>query len=180
MNPHYHHTPYPDLNSPHSPISDGMPNNYHGHGGPLGGPPNGHMMNSHHEHLHSHPAFTGGPLSHHGNGPNSLQNYHHHHHHHLINHNSHNNGNNTGNSNQPHVNMICAACGQTIKDRWVYKAVDRHWHQQCLKCACCNANLTEQGSCFTKENMILCKTDYLRYVFIFLLFYFHFLKNRCF
>lgn len=166
MNPHYHHSPYSNLNSPHSPNSDGVPA-YHGHGGPQGGPPNGHVMNSHHEHMHQHPAFTGGPIPHHGNGPNSLQNYlhHHHHHHHLINHNSNNNssnGNNSNNGNEPPMNVVCAACGNYIRDRWIFKALDRHWHNHCLKCHHCGEFLADKGSCFTKRNMILCKNDYVR------------------
>lgn len=164
MNPHYHHPPYPDLNSPHSPNSDGGPSNYHGHGGPQGGPPNGHIMNSHHEHMHSHPAFTGGSLSHHGNGPNSMQNYHHHRpHQHLINHSSNNdNVNNTNNSNHSAV-YICTICGNVIKDRWVFQVLNRAFHHDCLKCQCCGAYLVEMGqSCFTRDNMMLCKNDYIR------------------
>lgn len=166
MNPHYHHPPYPDLNSPHSPNSDGVPTSYHGHT-PTSGPPNGHIMGSHHEHLHSHPAYTGGPINHHGNGPNSLNNYHHHQHyqHFLNNSSSNNNSNNNNNNsnNQNQINAVCAGCGNKIMDRFLLKAMERHWHHSCLKCSICQRYLADMGSTFfTKDNLILCKSDYVK------------------
>lgn len=45
------------------------------------------------------------------------------------------------------------------------KAVDRYWHEDCLKCTCCDCRLGEVGSTlYTKGDLILCKRDYLRYV----------------
>ncbi len=164
MNPHYHHPPYPDLNSPHSPSSDGMPGSYHGHT-PSGGPPNGHIMGGHHEHIRSHPAYAGGQLNHHGSGPNSLSNYHHHHHyHHFLNNNSNNNNsNNNGSSNQNSMSAVCAGCNSKIMDRYLLKAMDQHWHHRCLKCQVCQRTLADMGSsCFNKDNMILCKADYFQ------------------
>lgn len=52
-----------------------------------------------------------------------------------------------------------------IAERYLLSAIDKFWHHTCLKCTCCGATLADLGgSCFTKGNMILCKTDYSRYV----------------
>ena len=38
------------------------------------------------------------------------------------------------------------------------------WHEDCLKCGCCDARLGEVGhSLYTKGNLLLCKRDYLRW-----------------
>ena len=58
----------------------------------------------------------------------------------------------------------CAACHKVIRERYLLKALDQLWHEDCLKCACCDCRLGEVGSTlFTKANLILCKRDYLRY-----------------
>jgi hypothetical protein len=37
------------------------------------------------------------------------------------------------------------------------------WHEDCLKCGCCDCRLGEVGhSLYTKGNLLLCKRDYLR------------------
>ena len=47
--------------------------------------------------------------------------------------------------------------------RYLLKALDMYWHEDCLKCGCCDCRLGEVGSTlFTKGNLILCKRDYLR------------------
>ncbi|CAG2168496.1 unnamed protein product [Oppiella nova] len=57
----------------------------------------------------------------------------------------------------------CAACHKAIRERYLLKALDQLWHEDCLKCACCDCRLGEVGSTlFTKANLILCKRDYLR------------------
>lgn len=57
----------------------------------------------------------------------------------------------------------CAGCGAKIMDRFLLHALDRYWHNGCLKCSCCQATLADIGSsCFTKGGMILCKSDYTR------------------
>ncbi|XP_069819698.1 LIM domain only protein 3 isoform X1 [Dendropsophus ebraccatus] len=57
----------------------------------------------------------------------------------------------------------CAACNRKIKDRYLLKALDKYWHEDCLKCACCECRLGEVGSTlYTKANLILCRRDYLR------------------
>src|SRR6218665_515379 len=57
----------------------------------------------------------------------------------------------------------CAGCHKPILERFLLKALDRVWHEDCLKCSCCNCRLGEIGSTlFTKADLILCKRDYLR------------------
>lgn len=43
------------------------------------------------------------------------------------------------------------------------QALDRFWHEDCLKCACCDCRLGRLGSTlYTRANLILCRRDYLR------------------
>ena len=57
----------------------------------------------------------------------------------------------------------CYGCHKPILDRYFLKALDQIWHEDCLKCSCCDCRLGEVGSTlFTKANLILCKRDYLR------------------
>ena len=57
----------------------------------------------------------------------------------------------------------CAGCGKRIVERYLLKALDIFWHEDCLKCGCCDCRLGEVGSSlFVKANLILCKRDYLR------------------
>lgn len=58
----------------------------------------------------------------------------------------------------------CAGCGKRITERYLLKALDLFWHEDCLKCGCCDCRLGEVGSTlYTKANLILCKRDYLRW-----------------
>ncbi|CAB4064987.1 LIM domain transcription factor LMO4.2,Rhombotin-2,LIM domain transcription factor LMO4.1,LIM domain transcription factor LMO4,LIM domain transcription factor LMO4-A,Rhombotin-1,LIM domain only protein 3,LIM domain transcription factor LMO4-B [Lepeophtheirus salmonis] len=60
-----------------------------------------------------------------------------------------------------HNDNVC--CGKKIQDRYLLKALDMYWHEDCLKCGCCDCRLGEVGSTlYTKGNLILCKRDYLR------------------
>lgn len=69
-------------------------------------------------------------------------------------------------TNPPNV-PECFGCRKAIRERFLLKALDHHWHEDCLKCACCDCRLGEVGSTlFTKGNLILCKRDYLRWVII--------------
>lgn len=57
----------------------------------------------------------------------------------------------------------CAGCCKSITERYLLKALDLYWHEDCLKCGCCDCRLGEVGSTlYTKANLILCKRDYLR------------------
>jgi len=65
-----------------------------------------------------------------------------------------------------HINILLSSCFLTdkISDRYLLYALDRYWHNGCLKCHCCGAMLAEVGSsCFTRRGLILCKKDYSRY-----------------
>lgn len=76
-------------------------------------------------------------------------------------HSGHNNTNNNGGSGS----QLCAGCGKHIQDRYLLKALDMLWHEDCLKCGCCDCRLGEVGSTlYTKGNLMLCKRDYLRLV----------------
>ncbi|KAG1667025.1 Rhombotin-1 [Nymphon striatum] len=58
--------------------------------------------------------------------------------------------------------ISCAGCQEVIRERYMLKAMNQHWHEDCLKCSCCECRLGEVGSSlFTKANLILCKRDYL-------------------
>ncbi|XP_033236572.1 protein apterous isoform X3 [Drosophila pseudoobscura] len=62
---------------------------------------------------------------------------------------------------------VCGGCGDKISDRYLLYALDRYWHNGCLKCHCCGAMLAEVGSsCFTRRGLILCKKDYSRYTML--------------
>lgn len=62
----------------------------------------------------------------------------------------------------------CFGCQKPIFDRYLLKALDQVWHEDCLKCSCCNCRLGEIGSTlFTKADLILCKRDYLRWAKLF-------------
>ncbi|XP_030079291.1 paxillin homolog 1 [Drosophila hydei] len=96
----------------------------------------------------------------------------------LSNGNSVNNSNNNNNNNNSNVQSIaaaannnnnnngsqlCAGCGKHIQDRYLLRALDMLWHEDCLKCGCCDCRLGEVGSTlYTKGNLMLCKRDYLR------------------
>nr|QOK99937.1 rhombotin-1 [Sparus aurata] len=57
----------------------------------------------------------------------------------------------------------CAGCNRKIRDRFMLQALDRYWHEDCLKCACCDCRLGRLGSTlYTRANLILCRRDYLR------------------
>lgn len=57
----------------------------------------------------------------------------------------------------------CAGCRKNIHDRFLLNALDLFWHEDCLKCGCCDCRLGEVGSTlYTKANLILCQRDYLR------------------
>lgn len=58
---------------------------------------------------------------------------------------------------------ICAACQKPIRERYLLVALDKQWHEDCLKCACCDCRLGEVGSSlFTQADKILCRRDFLR------------------
>ena len=57
----------------------------------------------------------------------------------------------------------CSGCKSNIADRFLLKALDQYWHEDCLKCSLCDCRLGEVGSTlFAKANLLLCRNDYLR------------------
>ncbi|KAJ6639842.1 LIM domain only protein 3 [Pseudolycoriella hygida] len=61
---------------------------------------------------------------------------------------------------KPH---FCAKCDKQICDRYFLKALNLFWHEDCLKCGCCDCRLGDVGSSlYTRENFLLCKSDYMR------------------
>jgi membrane protease subunit (stomatin/prohibitin family) len=67
------------------------------------------------------------------------------------------------NPQQNNSSQICAGCGKHIMDRFLLRALDLLWHEDCLKCGCCDCRLGEVGqTLYTKGNLMLCKRDYLR------------------
>ncbi|KAK6973100.1 LIM domain only protein 3 [Biomphalaria glabrata] len=57
----------------------------------------------------------------------------------------------------------CMSCKKPITERYFLKAMDQYWHEDCLKCSCCDCRLGEVGSTlFNKANLLLCRRDYLR------------------
>lgn len=64
---------------------------------------------------------------------------------------------------QKQCDNICAACLKPIRERYLLVALDKQWHEDCLKCACCDCRLGEVGSSlFTHADKILCRRDFLR------------------
>lgn len=55
---------------------------------------------------------------------------------------------------------LCAGCGQHILDRFVLKALDRHWHSKCLRCSDCHTPLAER--CFSRGDSLYCKEDFFK------------------
>lgn len=63
---------------------------------------------------------------------------------------------------------ICAQCSKVIEGKFMLRALDRFWHEECLKCSYCSTQLTELSFKFyLKGDLILCKRDYIRCVGIF-------------
>ncbi|XP_058528543.1 LIM/homeobox protein Lhx3 [Ochotona princeps] len=55
---------------------------------------------------------------------------------------------------------LCAGCDQRILDRFILKALDRHWHSRCLKCSDCHTPLAER--CFSRGESVYCKEDFFK------------------
>lgn len=57
----------------------------------------------------------------------------------------------------------CHGCGRAIKDRWLLRAVDRFWHENCLRCSYCQCALAAVGSTlFARADLLFCRRDYVR------------------
>lgn len=59
----------------------------------------------------------------------------------------------------------CCSIWMVLICRYFLHAMDRYWHHSCLKCSLCGTPLADIGtSCFLKNDMILCRNDYIRWV----------------
>lgn len=58
---------------------------------------------------------------------------------------------------------VCSGCNKVIlKDKYLLKACNKYWHENCLKCDRCKCRLGEIGSTlYDKSNFILCRQDYI-------------------
>lgn len=57
----------------------------------------------------------------------------------------------------------CAKCGEKIEGKFLLRALDQFWHEECLKCSYCSTQLTELSLKFYfKRDLMLCKRDYIR------------------
>ena len=64
---------------------------------------------------------------------------------------------------KPRELKICAKCGKSIEAKFLLRALDQFWHEECLKCSYCSTQLTELSFKFYfKGDLILCKRDYIR------------------
>lgn len=59
---------------------------------------------------------------------------------------------------------LCHFCRQAIQDAFYLKVEQHCWHEDCLRCDCCEAKLAElEKTCFAKAELLLCRKDYLRW-----------------
>eukprot|EP00096_Caligus_rogercresseyi_P003345 TRINITY_DN1622_c0_g1_i2.p1 TRINITY_DN1622_c0_g1~~TRINITY_DN1622_c0_g1_i2.p1 ORF type:complete len:317 (-),score=106.36 TRINITY_DN1622_c0_g1_i2:285-1235(-) len=56
--------------------------------------------------------------------------------------------------------VICTSCGEAVRDKFVLRVLDRPWHESCVKCEDCGAQLHEK--CFAKYDRIFCRQDFYR------------------
>ena len=64
---------------------------------------------------------------------------------------------------RPRELKICAQCEKKIEGKFLLRALDQFWHEECLKCSYCNTQLAELSFKFYhKGDLILCKRDYIR------------------
>lgn len=58
---------------------------------------------------------------------------------------------------------ICAQCNKSIEGKFLLRALDKLWHEECLKCSYCSTQLADLSFKFyLKGDLILCKRDYIR------------------
>ncbi|KAG9509374.1 Rhombotin-1, partial [Fragariocoptes setiger] len=63
-------------------------------------------------------------------------------------------------------NCVCSGCRQDVsKERFLLRALDQYWHEQCLKCDRCQCRLGETSgfTLYSKSDMILCRHDYIKF-----------------
>jgi hypothetical protein len=60
------------------------------------------------------------------------------------------------------ISTECSSCGDLITDRFILQVANRSWHANCLRCTVCHAILDGQTSCFLKDELLYCKSDYTK------------------
>ena len=73
-------------------------------------------------------------------------------------------GNGTSGSSASMISTECSLCGDLITDRFILQVANRSWHANCLRCTVCHAILDGHTSCFLKDDLLYCKSDYTKYV----------------
>ncbi|TPP61167.1 LIM domain only protein 3 [Fasciola gigantica] len=62
-----------------------------------------------------------------------------------------------------HLPIRCFKCKQVIREAHLLLADKQYWHEDCLRCVCCEVRLAELDKHFyVKADMPLCRRDYLR------------------
>ncbi|KAL3317293.1 Major facilitator superfamily domain-containing protein 10 [Cichlidogyrus casuarinus] len=57
----------------------------------------------------------------------------------------------------------CNRCEMEIREAFLLQADGKSWHEDCLRCTCCNVRLSEVSRwCYFKMRLPFCKNDYLR------------------
>ena len=62
----------------------------------------------------------------------------------------------------PHSN--CVVCLKKIKDKFYLLVGNKKLHSGCIKCANCSMILSNETSCYEKNDEIYCKGCYFRYL----------------
>ncbi|ESO10789.1 hypothetical protein HELRODRAFT_138363, partial [Helobdella robusta] len=52
----------------------------------------------------------------------------------------------------------CKCCSKQIEDKFLLKINEDCYHETCMLCDVCGCSLN--GSCFIRDNQLLCKLDY--------------------
>ena len=60
------------------------------------------------------------------------------------------------------ISTECSLCGDLITDRFILQVANRSWHANCLRCNVCHAILDGQTSCFLRDELLYCKSDYTK------------------
>ena len=70
-----------------------------------------------------------------------------------------------GNQIYNQTTRMCASCYSPINDQIVMECSNRYWHYNCLRCNLCKKNLSENERCYMRDDTIMCKEDYIKYVY---------------
>ncbi|KAL3077915.1 hypothetical protein niasHS_013444 [Heterodera schachtii] len=60
--------------------------------------------------------------------------------------------------------IYCAECENPIAGNWCLYAISRYWHEECLRCVCCECRLVDQQNdhFFFRDGLCLCAWHYVR------------------